>query len=360
MKLKNFLKSRAFKLIILLVMAFVTVLFGSLSYSKYEINYKDQIVAEYADFCLSHDGEGKSTILSTVSGSGDYAYTGFMSVSVNNTREKDGDIEISSRLIEFTMRTPTASEITDKAIYDVWGQKVADVAVHTSNYDVSLVNEYGNPIGDNITLGTENNVAFDSKKVNLVINRKKSATPATLDGIEYITVVIKTTKPYSNTIPFTIAVSNRKILFTTTTTDYFGFEDIKVNLVTSNNYSFGTGADLISNNPVKVELTYTDSALTFDYERFKLSVEGNLLPGTESQVFSNYYYYTGGKIILYLKPGSDIDLHFYVIGATYSIQAAVYFDMDENKSIETGADKVDIDYTSQCAGLSSGFVIKKS
>ncbi len=350
--MKKFFKSKLFSLIILMFMAIVTVIFGSISYSRFEFNYHDEIIAEYADFCLSHDGEGKSTILTTITDD-DYTHEGSMSVSVVNQIEIDGVLKTSLRMISFTMRTPTAEELEAGVIYDVWGTKVCDIAEDTNKYDVVLTDTFGSPLSSHVELGiknSDNTISPDVKNVNLGISRKKSSGISEIDGIEYITIVIETSSPYKNTLAFTISVSNRKIMFTPTYSTYFSNEDLKVNVITSNSYVFDDDDDsMISTNPVKVLLTFTQNDLVFDYERFRLSVEGNLSVG--NQVFTNQYSYTSSSIELYLMPGSDIDLHFYVKDPTYSIQAQVFFDMDEDETILIETGKPDIDYTSECAGL---------
>ena len=350
--MKKFLKSKLFSLIILMFMAIVTVIFGSISYSRFEFNYHDEIIAEYADFCLSHDGEGKSTILTNIVDE-DYTHNGSMSVSVVNQIEKDGVLKTSLRMISFTMRTPTAKELAAGVIYDVWGTKVCDIAKDTNKYDVVLTDAFGATLSSHVELGiknSDNTISKEIENVNLGISRKKSSGILEIDGIEYITIVIETSSPYKNTLAFTISVSSRKIMFTPTYSTYFSNEDLKVNVITSNSYVFDDDDDSrISTNAVKVLLTFTKNDLVFDYERFRLSVEGNLSVG--NQVFVNQYSYTTSSIELYLMPGSDIDLHFYVKDPTYSIQAQVFFDMDEDETILIADDKPDIDYTKECAGL---------
>jgi len=346
--MKKFFKSKLFSFIILIIATVVTVVLGSVSYARFEMNYHDEIIAEYTDFCLSHDGEGKSTILSKNSSGG---YEGFMSISVNNTIERTDGVDISKRKIAFIMRTPNESEIIDGKIYDAWGQPIAEVTDATSNYTINLVDDYGNDINSDIILGTDNltDPQFASKNVNLQITRNASA--GELNGIEEITVVIVTSLPYKNTLAFTISVSSRKIMFTTMKKDYFGFEDIDLNIITSDSYEFSGLDDTITTNPVRIILTYSSSNLIFDYERFRLSVEGNLFEG--NAVYSNEYNYSSGSITLYLMPGSDVNLHFYVNGTgTYSITAEVDFDMNEDGT-------ADYDYTNDCAGLTSGTVISK-
>ena len=348
--MKKFVKSKLFGFIILMVMAIVTVISGASSFSRFEMNYHDEIIAEYADFCLSHDGEGKSTILTTIVGNDSYSHEGSMSVSVVNQIEKNGVLETSLRMIEFTMRTPTQAEIDKEVITDVWGQKVCDITKETSNYDVVLTDEYGNILSDHVSLGIKNGevIEKDVKNVNLLINRKKGIDE--IDGIEKITIVIETSKPYKNTLAFTISVSNRKIMFTSSISDYFSNEDLKVDIITSHSYVFdNSDQNSISNNPVKIVLTYTNASLVFDYERFRLSVLGNLFKGDEE--FSNQYNYATNTITLYLMPGSDVDLHFYIKDNSYSISAKVYFDMDEDNAINLSSG-IDKDYTHECAGLS--------
>lgn len=350
--MKKFLKSKLFGFIILMVLALVTVISGASSFSRFEMNYHDEIIAEYADFCLSHDGDGKSTILTNIVDSS-YTHSGSMSVSVVNQIEKDGDIKTSLRMIEFTMRTPTAVELAKGEIYDVWGSKVCDITEETKYYDVILTDSFGAALSSHVQLGIEkadNTIGEETEKVNLGIKRKKSGDIPEIDGIEYITIVIETSLPYKNTLAFQISVSNRKIMFTNELLDYYGNKDLYVNIITSHSYVFDEdNDDMISLNPVKISLNYDDSLLVFDYERFRLSVEGNLISGSSS--FVNEYSYGNGNITLYLKPGSDIDLHFYIKSSSYSLEAQVYFDMDENKVIEIGTGKVDEDYTDECAGL---------
>lgn len=346
--MKKFFKSRLFCFIILIIATVITVTLGAVSYARFEMNYHDEIIAEYTDFCLSHDGEGKSTILSKNSSGG---YEGFMSISVNNTIERTDGVDISKRKISFIMRTPNEAEIVDDKIYDAWGQPIAEVTDATSNYTINLVDDYGNDISSDIILGTDNltNPQFASKNVNLQITRNASA--GELNGIEKITVVIVTSLPYKNTLAFTISVSSRKIMFTSMKKDYFGFEDIDLNIITADSFEFSGLDDTITTNPVRIVLTYTNSVLIFDYERFRLSVEGNLFEG--NAVYSNEYSYSSGTITLYLMPGSDVNLHFYVNGTgSYSIQAEVDFDMNEDEI-------ADYDYTNNCAGLTSGIVISK-
>lgn len=344
--MKKFLKSRLFSFIILIIATVITVTLGAVSYARFEMNYHDEIIAEYTDFCLSHDGDGKSTILSR---QGD-EYVGFMSISVNNAVETGSGLEISKRQIAFDMRTPNASELAGGYIFDVWGQPISVVSSDSHKYEVDIVDIYGNSLVDDVILGEEHEhtPVFVSKNINLEIKRK--AGYETLDAIEYITIIIATSLPYKNTLAFNISVSSRKIMFSSDSKDYFGFEDISVNIITSSYYEFGNDEDDISDKPVKVTLTYTDGSLMFDYERFRLSVEGNLSVG--DAVFSNQFSYSDGVIVLYLAPGSDVDLHFYVQGSTFEISSEVIFDMNEDNV-------ADYDYTDQCAGLTAGVVVSR-
>lgn len=370
--MKKILKSKVFGLLILTIMAIVTCVMGSISYSRYEMNFHDEIRGEYASFYLTHDGEGKSAILATINQTG-YSYEGSMSVSVFN---KDEEGNVSPRLIKFTMRTPTAEEMAKGAIYDPFGNLICTITDDTSKYTVELTDALGNKLSEHISLGIMddnkvNTEVFDTKKVNLNIKRKtvkdSEGNEETLDGIEPITVVIETSLPYKSTLAFTIFVSNRKIMFSANDVDnhYFDYSQVTTNIITSNSYELvKDDADMTSDNPVKIVLTY--SGLIFDYERFRLSVYNNLKYVDPSSLveFTNQYTYsiTNGTITLFLESGSDVDLNFYIIDASsgYSISAMVYFDMDESGSY---VESIDYDYTKESAGLTEideiHYVIKK-
>ena len=248
--MKKILKSKLFSLLILTLIAMFTCVMGSISYSKYEMSFHDEIRGEYASFYLTHDGDGQSSILTTISES-EYSYEGFMSVSVFN---KDEEGNISPRLIEFTMRTPTAEEMSNGAIYDPFGNLICVITEETAKYSVELTDALGNKLSDHVPLGimVDNKVnteVFDTKKVNLNIKRKKIfdslGQEEKLDGIEPITVVIETSLPYKSTLAFTIFVSNRKIMFSANDVDnhYFDYSQVTANIITSNSYVLVEGDD---------------------------------------------------------------------------------------------------------------------
>lgn len=343
--MKRFFKSKYFALIILMIAALVTVSLGSMSFSKYVSTWKDQIVAEYADFRLSHDGNNKSAIITAISDDSKHTHEGFMSISVNNFIEEDGAPVVSEREIVFSMETPSKTELSNQAIYDVWGQKIGEPTHASKLYDVRIVDEVTNAELTNKTLQSDNPQTISIK---LEISRRNtykdtetalSSSDEYVSGTtEYITVVIRTTKPYRNTIVFTIAVSDSKVLFSSMKKEYYGFVEHDINIITAPYYNFVDGT---STKPVEIAINYSD--LVFDYERFRLSVEGNLVK--DGTAFTPSYSFTSSSIILYLPQASNVTLRFYQKGTSYYAQASVLF------SVNKAGVESDKQYTSDSAGL---------
>ena len=110
--------------------------------------------------------------------------------------------------------------------------------------------------------------------------------------------------------------------------------------------------------PVKVELSIMN--LTFDYERFILSVEGNYAELSNTNTFTNGYYFTKDangvitKITLFIPAGSELKLYFYKTQPTgLSINATAVFDITSPSGSE------DYVYTNYIAGITAGVVYTK-
>ena len=361
MKSKN---NKNTSLLIMFFMAIILVVFASASLAKYAFTYNQQLVGHYVDYRIAHDGEGRSAILETVNvttsedSSYQYDYVGYIVLSVTNV--VDG--QVSQRDIDFSLRTPTKDEIKN-GVEDAW-KNVYSVESTSKNYEVEIVNSQGNIMDTNeyreLTHFEER--VEDTSSLNLTIRRrvndKNGAAVAELSSMEKITIVLETSSPYKDLQIFNIIVTNNLIMMSVHEDNYFGFEQVEVDIKTSKFYTISqNNSTMESLKPVKVELSVTN--LTFDYERFILSVEGNYAELTDTNTFTNGYYFTRvngviTKITLFIPAGSELKLYFYKVKPSgLSIKATAVFDITSPSGSE------DFEYTNYIAGITAGVVYTK-
>ncbi len=346
-------------LICLFLTACFVVFFGMNSFAKYQISIKDILIGKYVDFCLSHDGDGQTAILQETE-SDHYNYESFITLSVINV--KDG--KTSKRAIQYDLRTPTVTEMNTKCsidhskscIYDSWGIEYP-LTTTSDYYDVEMVKDNGDSLSSSIEDQNYKNdrTTFEENvikevKVNLKIKRlKKSKSGKDVepfkDKIETISIILTTSIPYIDIQVFEIKVTSSLVIMNPTIQDYFGFEDISVNVKTAKNYIYHQQE---TSYPVKVQFDL-EGVVYFDYERFRLSVENNLMELNSANEYVKGYYLVkeNGQIksiILFIPPGSTLDCHFYVFQEA-KIQTNVHFQFD-----------IIVDYTSFLAGVSNGMV----
>ena len=363
MKSKN---NKNTSLLIMFFMAIILVVFASASLAKYAFTFNQQMVGHYVDYRIAHDGEGRSAILETVNvttsedSSYQYDYVGYIVLSVTNV--VDG--QVSQRDIDFSLRTPTKDEIIN-GVADAW-KNVYSVESTSKNYEVEIVNSQGN-IMDTSSNEYKELTHFeerveDTSSLNLTIRRrvndKNGADVAELSSMEKITIVLETSTPYKDLQIFNIIVTNNLIMMSVHEDNYFGFEQVEVDIKTSKFYTISqNNSTMDSLRPVKVELSVTN--LTFDYERFILSVEGNYAELTDTNTFTNGYYFTRvngviTKITLFIPAGSELKLYFYKVKPSgLSIKATAVFDITSPSGSE------DFEYTNYIAGITAGVVYTK-
>ena len=363
MKSKN---NKNTSLLIMFFMAIILVVFASASLAKYAFTYNQQLVGHYVDYRIAHDGDGRSAILETVNvttsedSSYKYDYVGYIVLSVTNV--VDG--QVSQRDIDFSLRTPTKDEIIN-GVEDAW-KNVYSVESTSKNYEVEIVNSQGN-IMDTSSNEYKELTHFeerveDTSSLNLTIRRrvndKNGADVAELSSMEKITIVLETSTPYKDLQIFNIIVTNNLIMMSVHEDNYFGFEQVEVDIKTSKFYTIShNNSTMESLRPVKVELSVTN--LTFDYERFILSVEGNYAELTDTNTFTNGYYFTRvngviTKITLFIPAGSELKLYFYKVKPSgLSINATAVFDITSPSGSE------DFEYTNYIAGITAGVVYTK-
>lgn len=363
MKKKNNKKTG---LVILFLMTIIIVVFGTVSFAKYQFGFNEQYIGHYVDYRISHDGDGRSSILESINTTSSedntykYNYVGYVVLQVSNVL----DGKISQRDVKFSLRTPTADEI-DNGVEDAWKNKFP--VEHTStNFEVELVDSKGEILST--TSNEYKNLTEFEERVektsylNLVIRRrttdKKGNTIGTFSNMERVTIVLETSEPYKDLQVFNIVVADNLVMMSTIENKYFNFDQIELDIKTSKMYQLNdNGVTKTSLKPVKVELNLEN--LIFDFERFRLSVENNYQELTNDSSYTNGYYltYNDGiitKITLFIPSGSEIKLYFYKDKTSnLSITTTVTF------KITNPVGSKDYVYTNYVAGANSGVVYTK-
>ncbi len=364
---------------ILLIVSLFVVILANNSFSKYTMSQDDHLTGTYVDFRLSHDGDGQVALMSEVKkatneGSTEentatdankvqIEYTGYIPLSVINKK----DNKVSQRELAFTLRAPTDTELQEGKIVDIWGKTFEFSENDKSEfYEIQIVKANGSAYTDEEKVDANGeyiqNTSFEAAKekeshLTLQINRLKksrrkdhsSVQPGTLSDVEEITVVLETSAPYKTTQVFKIRVSNSLVFMNTTKTTYFGFTDVKVNILTAKKYVFQNNNATETHSeestyPAKIEILYDDYSI-FDFERFRLEVENQYTNVGSGVTKVGYEYETGNRnIILNVPAGSSINLHFYI-----SEKKAVISETTNFIYGSTGASTYD--YTTKVAGV---------
>lgn len=363
MKMKN---NKNISLIILFLMAIVLVVFGTVSFAKFQFGFSEQYIGHYVDYRISHDGEGRSAILENVNTTTSedreysYNYIGHIVLQVSNVL----DGKVSQRDVKFSLRTPTSSEIAN-GVEDAW-KNVYPVESTSTNFEVELVDSKGQILSSNSNEYKEL-TEFEEKVektsyLNLVVRRRTTnksgqVVPA-FSNMERITIILETSEPYRDLQVFNIVVADTIVMMTTIENKYFNFEQVELDIKTSKLYEINdNGIEKKSLKPVKVELSITN--LTFDYERFRLSVENNYVELDNESAYTNGYCLTKvngiiTKITLFIPSGSELKLYFYKEATSnLSIKTAVTFD------ITSPSNSADYIYTNYVAGINEGVVYSK-
>jgi len=355
---------------ILMIVSLFVVLSASYSYSKYTMKQHDHLTGTYVDFRLSHDGEGQVALMSTTNEGNtateeditkkEYEYIGYITLSVINKKDE----KVSQRELAFTLREPTLEELKAKKITDVWGKEYR-FDNNSELYDIEIVKANGTSYTQEEKADKNGeyikNTSFEAKKekethLTLQIKRLKKSrlnneSAGALTNIEDVTIVLETSKPYKTTSIFTIKVSNSLIFMNTTKTTYFGFSDVKVNIITAKEYIWQNKDEIEtetksikSTNPAKIKIQY-DAQTILDFERFRLEVENQYTPIENDSKKVGYQYETGNhEITLYVPMGSSINLHFYISDKTTISQTSIF-------SYESGGSTKTYDYTPNVAGV---------
>lgn len=316
-------------LLIMCLATFVVVIFGASSLAKYQFKITENLIGHYVDYRLVHDGEGQNAVLHDLPATNDggalsyyYDYEGYITLNISNFLSSS---EVSQRDIKLEFRTPTKDEV-DNGIYDAWKNRY-DVEHDSLNYEIEIADELGNALTDQtLTFPQKVETSYKiSLKINRLVTNKANVVLDDINDVEELTIVIHTSMPYNDIHLFNIKVSNKLIMISSVEDQYFGFDELEVNVKTGNQYNFQVGSNNYSSyNPVKLDFTYTGNIM-FDYKRFELEYENNLteLNATQANNYQKGYLITENKnsngevisktLTINVPSASSLKLNFYLL-----------------------------------------------
>lgn len=393
-------KAKRVLFIIFTLVCMVLVGFAVDSYAKYIFSSSEIIEGHYTDFRLTHDGANKSVILEEVSDT-KYTHEGFVTINLQNCDSK-GDP--SQRDILFNFVAVTLEQIAAEEVVDSWGESTPLLKDTRNNgyfsdyYDLTVVDASGTALGTADTNGkpqsgsklyTQNflkaepndpNAPAKSTSVIIKIQRRKikrssdTKDEASLTNSDYVPdlstnsvesldLILKTFVPYIDLRVLQLNLTSSLIYVSTFEETFSNTDKLVVNTKTSINYSVKITEDTkdqddgdeqetntySSSLPVKLVFNFDSTELLFDYEKFRLSVEGNYQDlselvndgsngkpvVTKESVLNSYkigYYYENNltgtdTLTLFVPAASNIDLEFYVrknSGCDISLSAATF------------------------------------
>lgn len=330
-----------------LVMILITC-FGSYSLAKYNFNYDDVLQGQFVDFIISCNAEGQTAVLQD-STDPNYSYVAYLPITVTNVE----DDKVSQRKVNFSFRTPNDTELGDGFVKDAWGEKYF-IAEKSKNYEVLIVKHDGNNYSEEELAAITQFEAKEAKEIELVLKIMRKASIAPISGeTESFSLILDTTVPYRELFEYKIRVSDSLIIMNTSTnvSSYFGFNELNLNIKTAKSYHYND----VFNYPALVKLNLSGD-LIFDYGRFILETENNLVELSNNLTYRNGYYfeYIDNKlstIYLYLPCGSSLDCKFYIQGnCKITTEATLLRDIDKDGN---SIDPQTVDYTQHIAGVNT-------
>lgn len=278
-------KYRRITIVILICACITVMLFCGVSFSRFVLQADDTIQGGYTAFLLSNNGDGQSAVFQGTPGN----YSAFVDVAISNF---EGD-KTSVRDVSFKLRSPSSSEIGNGYIDDGWGGRI-DLVQKSNQYAVSIVDLGGAEHTDYIVL--EGN-KFSTK--SLIV---KIEFAGNIEGVftDVVNVVIETNEPYIVRQVFTINVTNSLVSFGLSKGDYFGFEQTKVTVKTSADFSAVDDMEGVVDVNYLTSLSFATIGADFDIARFIRMYPDLTVSETDGTV-----------IISDIKPGSEVSLFFY-------------------------------------------------
>ena len=223
-------QKKTLAILIMFLAAIIVSVFGAQSLAKYVFSFQQEAIGHYVDYRLHHDGDGKSAIVENIGSPQNYGseysydHVGFITLKFDNFLEEDGTVNISQREISFTLRTPTQDELVDGKVTDAW-QQDTPINPLSAYYEVSVVGEFGNELAvdsdEYKELTTFPEREKKSSYITLMIKRrttskKDDSEVPSLSGVEDISIIISTTLPYIDVEVFTISLTNRLMMISST------------------------------------------------------------------------------------------------------------------------------------------------
>ena len=288
-------KSAGKKLIVLFAALCVLVIFACVSVSKFVLTDKKELVGVYTDFVLSHDGDGQTAVIKR---DADGGVSGYIAVTVSNfTAEK-----VSKRDVKFSLRAPTAQEVSNGYVVDAWGEKHV-VSKESRNYEVTIVDENEEAVTDDseVTL-LKANVRNSSA---MLLKIRRNADDILGEGSEQLSIILQTDRPYKDLQVFTVNTTMARLSVGVSSDVYNGYTRETVNLKSATEFvkngGYITGASYLA------EVSFTLSGdVTFDMVRFTETY------GDAPKCNARYL---DGKYIITIRAGADVNLYFYVGGS---------------------------------------------
>lgn len=337
-------KSKVLSLILLLVLALLTAIAAGTSVSRYVFREQDQITGSFTDLYFSHDGQGRVVLMEPESSSENSDYVGYFTFTANNF---EGD-NVTPRNIEYTLRLPTQTELSNGYIMDAWGTEQSLINSEEDRVTVSNTQKYelayyDDGVNSSTIAAIPDGENFLPNSHSDMFTLTRNADGERLEG-ETIYLIAEITYPYQELHLFTVNTSTNLLTVSATPVrdpeTHFSYTQYWVNVQTARSFENAVEG-VYTDSPVKVVLTWeADAPVIFDSGRFAAATEGNMVNKepygeNENNLWGEYRWHAestseNGRytntVTLYLPQGSDARLYFYVYGQnSFSLTAQAWF-----------------------------------
>lgn len=335
-------KSKVLSLILLLVLALLTAIAAGTSVSRYVFREQDQITGSFTDLYFSHDGQGRVVLMEPESSSENSNYVGYFTFTANNY---EGD-NVTPRNIEYRLRLPTQTELSNGYIMDAWGTEQSLINSEEDRVTVSNTQKYelayyDDGVNSSTIAAIPDGENFLPNSHSDMFTLTRNADGERLES-ETIYLIAEITYPYQELHLFTVNTSTNLLTVSATPVrdpeTHFSYTQYWVNVQTARSF-VNAVEGVYTDSPVKVVLTWTaDAPVIFDSGRFAAATEGSMVnkePYGDSNQWGEYRWYAESTsendrytniVTLYLPQGSDARLYFYVYGQTsFSLKAEAWF-----------------------------------
>ena len=363
-------KSKVLSLILLLVLALLTAIVAGTSVSRYVFREQDQITGSFTDLYFSHDGQGRVVLMEPESSSENSNYVGYFTFTANNF---EGD-NVTPRNIEYRLRLPTQTELSNGYIMDAWGTEQSLINSEEDRVTVSNTQKYelayyDNGVAVSTIVAVPDGENFLPNSHSDMFTLMRNADGERLED-ETIYLIAEITYPYQELHLFTVNTSTNLLTVSATPVrdpeTHFSYTQYWVNVQTARSF-VNAVEGVYTDSPVKVVLTWAaDAPVIFDSGRFAAATAGNMeyeKPYNDGELWEKYLWFAVSEekdgsytntVTLYLPQGSDARLYFYVYGQnSFSLTAQAWFQTETGGTY--GAEQY---YNIAGADVKTGIVIQ--